>query len=81
MVRSVEPPLVVGAQRGRGRHAPALRELADGGDAHRAFQVDVELGLRKGDQISHRPMVASGAWERGAAPRDAGPSRYSGWRC
>ena len=37
-------------------------------DAHRAFEVDVELGLRQGDQISHRPMVASDAWERGAAP-------------
>ena len=78
---SVEPPHVVGAERGRGCDAPAFRELADGGDAHRAFQMDVELGFRQGDQITHRPMVASDAWERGAGPSHAGPSRWSAWRC
>src|SRR6185436_474135 len=59
VVWSVEPPHVVRAERRRGGDASALRELADGPDTHRALQVDVEFGLREGDQISHRPMVAS----------------------
>ena len=60
---------------------PSLRELADGADSHRALEVDVELRLRKGDQVAHRPMVASDAWERGARSSHDGPSRRSAWPC
>ena len=59
MEESIEAPRVVGLE-GTGQRATVrVRELADRCRLDRALEVEVQLRLGEGAQVSHRPMVAS----------------------
>ena len=58
---AVEAPPAIRTEPVRERGAAAFGQFTEGRDPHRSLQVDVELHLGEGAQVSHGPMVASAA--------------------
>ncbi|GAA4441831.1 hypothetical protein GCM10023170_016170 [Phytohabitans houttuyneae] len=61
-----------GRERRRYRHAVEIRELRQGLGAHRAGQVEVEVGLRQVAEVTHPPDPSRTTGNYSASTADYG---------